>query len=300
MNQENNGQTESEVQYESEYEMSEVVNEADQDSELDAEFENGDDEELGLESEFAESEEDEESDEFYEARSQSEENVYSEYSSDEKSSIDEDADMGSLAPPTSLTMAPRVAIVGRPNVGKSTLMNLLSKSNVFAENKLFATLDTTTRKVVFENTPFLLSDTVGFIHKLPHHLIESFKSTLDEVREADVLLHVVDIAHPRYEEQMGTVNKTLQEINAFDKPMILVFNKMDLYEKQTFDEWLDINTKQQILQDLEEKWNLATNNNCVFVSAAQRTNMAALRNYILKKVRGLYKIRYPYKTEYLF
>ena len=194
----------------------------------------------------------------------------------------------------------RVSLVGYTNVGKSTLMNLLSKSNVFAENKLFATLDTTTRKVVFENTPFLLSDTVGFIHKLPHHLIESFKSTLDEVREADVLLHVVDIAHPRYEEQMGTVNKTLQEINAFDKPMILVFNKMDLYEKQTFDEWLDINTKQQILQDLEEKWNLATNNNCVFVSAAQRTNMAALRNYILKKVRGLYKIRYPYKTEYLF
>jgi GTP-binding protein HflX len=194
----------------------------------------------------------------------------------------------------------RVSLVGYTNVGKSTLMNLLSKSNVFAENKLFATLDTTTRKVVFENTPFLLSDTVGFIRKLPHHLIESFKSTLDEVREADVLLHVVDISHPRYEEQMGTVNKTLQDINAFDKPMILVFNKMDIYEKQTFDEWLDVNTKQQILQDLEEKWKLATNNNCVFVSAAERKNMAALRDHILKKVRGLYKIRYPYKTEYLF
>jgi GTP-binding protein HflX len=179
-------------------------------------------------------------------------------------------------------------------------MNLLSKSNVFAENKLFATLDTTTRKVVFESTPFLLSDTVGFIRKLPHHLIESFKSTLDEVREADVLLHVVDISHPRYEEQMGTVNKTLQEINAFDKPMLIVFNKMDLYEEQTFDEWLDINTKQEILKDLEEKWQLATNNNCVFVSASKRKNINALRTYILERVRVLYKIRYPYKTEYFF
>ena len=121
----------------------------------------------------------------------------------------------------------RVALVGYTNVGKSTLMNLLSKSDVFAENKLFATLDTTTRKLVFENMPFLLSDTVGFIRKLPHHLVESFKSTLDEVRESDLLLHVVDISHPRYEEQLGVVNKTLQEINAFDKPVIYVFNKMD-------------------------------------------------------------------------
>ena len=126
----------------------------------------------------------------------------------------------------------RVALVGYTNVGKSTIMNLLSKSDVFAENKLFATLDTTTRKVVFENTPFLLSDTVGFIRKLPHHLVESFKSTLDEVREADILLHVVDISHPAYEEQMGVVNKTLQELNAFEKPTITIFNKMDLYEEK--------------------------------------------------------------------
>src|SRR6187399_1657212 len=126
----------------------------------------------------------------------------------------------------------RVALVGYTNVGKSTVMNLLSKRNVFAENKLFATLDTTTSKIVFETTPFLLSDTVGFIRKLPHHLVESFKSTLDEVREADILLHVVDISHPSYEEQMGVVNKTLQDIKAFDKPIIVVFNKMDLYEQK--------------------------------------------------------------------
>ena len=139
----------------------------------------------------------------------------------------------------------RVALVGYTNVGKSTLMNLLSKSDVFAENKLFATLDTTTRKVVFENMPFLLSDTVGFIRKLPHHLVESFKSTLDEVRESDMLLHVVDISHPRYEEQIGVVNKTLQEINAFDKPVIYIFNKMDQYEELNFDAWLEEGTKEE-------------------------------------------------------
>ena len=194
----------------------------------------------------------------------------------------------------------RVSLVGYTNVGKSTIMNLLSKSDVFAENKLFATLDTTTRKVVFENTPFLLSDTVGFIRKLPHHLIESFKSTLDEVREADVLIHVVDISHPKYEEQMNTVNKTLQELNAFDKPILTVFNKTDLYEAQTFDEWLDDNTKKQMLQDLERRWQLATNNNAVFISATERKNVDILRKSILDKVRTLYKIRYPYKTEYFF
>ena len=133
----------------------------------------------------------------------------------------------------------RVALVGYTNVGKSTLMTVLSKSEVFAENKLFATLDTTTRKVVFENTPFLLSDTVGFIRKLPHHLVESFKSTLDEVREADILLHVVDISHPQYEDQIGVVNKTLQELKAFEKPILTIFNKMDLYVKKNFDEWLE-------------------------------------------------------------
>lgn len=194
----------------------------------------------------------------------------------------------------------RVSLVGYTNVGKSTIMNLLSKSDVFAENKLFATLDTTTRKVVFENTPFLLSDTVGFIRKLPHHLIESFKSTLDEVREADVLIHVVDISHPKYEEQMNTVNKTLQELNAFDKPTLTVFNKMDLYEANTFDEWLDDDTKKQMLKDLEQRWQTATHNNAVFISATERKNVDVLRNSILNKVRTLYKVRYPYKTEYFF
>ena len=194
----------------------------------------------------------------------------------------------------------RVSLVGYTNVGKSTLMNLLSKSDVFAENKLFATLDTTTRKVVFENTPFLLSDTVGFIRKLPHHLIESFKSTLDEVREADILLHVVDISHPQYEQQMGTVNKTLQEIDAFDKPIITIFNKMDVYEERTFDEWLNVDAKKEILKDLEERWELATNGNAVFVSATERKNIDTLRNRILEKVRILYRERYPYKTEYFY
>ena len=140
----------------------------------------------------------------------------------------------------------RVALVGYTNVGKSTLMNLLSKSDVFAENKLFATLDTTTRKLVYENMPFLMSDTVGFIRKLPHHLVESFKSTLDEVRESDLLLHVVDISHPQYEDQIGVVKKTLQEINAFDKPVIYVFNKMDRYGELNFDAWLEEGNKRGV------------------------------------------------------
>lgn len=194
----------------------------------------------------------------------------------------------------------RVSLVGYTNVGKSTIMNLISKSDVFAENKLFATLDTTTRKVVFETTPFLLSDTVGFIRKLPHHLIESFKSTLDEVREADLLLHVVDIAHAKYEEQMETVNKTLQELSAVDKPVITVFNKIDVYEEKAFDEWLDVTTKEEILRQLEERWQQATNNNAVFISALQKRNIDKLRGCILQQVRVLYKKRYPYKTEYLF
>jgi len=194
----------------------------------------------------------------------------------------------------------RVALVGYTNVGKSTIMNLLSKSEVLAENKLFATLDTTTRKIVYENTPFLLSDTVGFIRKLPHHLVESFKSTLDEVREADILLHVVDISHPAYEDQLGVVNKTLQELNAFDKPIITVFNKMDLYIKNTFDEWLDDETKQQILRDLEQRWQGETNGNAIFISALERSNIDELRKTILDKVRELYRIRYPYKTEFFY
>ena len=194
----------------------------------------------------------------------------------------------------------RVALVGYTNVGKSTIMNLLSKRHVFAENKLFATLDTTTSKVVFENTPFLLSDTVGFIRKLPHHLVESFKSTLDEVREADILLHVVDVSHPNYEEQIGVVNKTLHELGVSEKPTLTIFNKMDLYEKKTFDEWLEEGTKNEILQDLYDRWNHETNGNAVFVAAIEKRNMEKLRQSILKKVREMYRVRYPYKTEFLY
>jgi GTP-binding protein HflX len=190
----------------------------------------------------------------------------------------------------------RVALVGYTNVGKSTIMNLLSKSEVFAENKLFATLDTTTRKVVFEATPFLLSDTVGFIRKLPHHLVESFKSTLDEVREADVLLHVVDISHAQYEDQIGVVNKTLQELKAFEKPIVTIFNKMDLYRQKYFDEWISDEVKQDIERDLKEKWIGLTNNNCVFVSAIEKQNIEELRTIILHKVRDMYQVKYPYKT----
>lgn len=194
----------------------------------------------------------------------------------------------------------RVALVGYTNVGKSTLMTILSKSEVFAENKLFATLDTTTRKVVYENTPFLLSDTVGFIRKLPHHLVESFKSTLDEVREADILLHVVDTSHPSYEDQVGVVNKTLQELNAFDKPVIMVFNKMDLYEKTTFDPWLEEEVRLEILNELKERWERDTQGNCVFVSAIEKRNVDELRAVILTKVKEAYQKRYPYKTEYFY
>jgi len=190
----------------------------------------------------------------------------------------------------------RVALVGYTNVGKSTIMNLMSKSEVFAENKLFATLDTTTRKVVFENTPFLLSDTVGFIRKLPHHLVESFKCTLDEVREADVLLHVVDISHAQYEDQIAVVNKTLQELKAFDKPVVTIFNKMDLYKQKYFDEWLEDEVKEDILSELKERWNGITNNQCVFVSAIEKQNIEELRTVILHRVRDMYQVKYPYKT----
>jgi GTP-binding protein HflX len=190
----------------------------------------------------------------------------------------------------------RISEIGYTNTGKSTLFNLITKSDVFAENKLFATLDTTTRKVVFENTPFLLSDTVGFIRKLPHHLVESFKSTLDEVREADVLLHVVDISHAQYEDQIGVVNKTLQELKAFEKPIVTIFNKMDLYRQKYFDEWISDEVKQDIERDLKEKWIGLTNNNCVFVSAIEKQNIEELRTIILHKVRDMYQIKYPYKT----
>jgi GTP-binding protein HflX len=194
----------------------------------------------------------------------------------------------------------RVSLVGYTNVGKSTIMNLLSKSDVFAENKLFATLDTTTRKVVFGHTPFLLSDTVGFIRKLPHHLIESFKSTLDEVREADILLHVVDISHPQFEEQLATVNNTLYQLKSNDKSTIIVFNKIDQYEKNTFDEWLEPEVKQELLNELKNKWQQQTGGKCVFISATEKTNIAELRQTILNMVRIQYQIRYPYKAEFFY
>ena len=194
----------------------------------------------------------------------------------------------------------RVALVGYTNVGKSTLMNVLSKSDVFAENKLFATLDTTTRKVVFEQTPFLLSDTVGFIRKLPHHLVESFKSTLDEVREADILLHVVDISHAQYEEQLQVVNKTLAELGVAEKPTVTIFNKVDRYEELVFDKWLDEGVKKDILHELKQRWQEETRDNCVFVSATQKRNINGLRQAVLNKVRELYRIRYPYRAEFFY
>ncbi len=194
----------------------------------------------------------------------------------------------------------RVALVGYTNVGKSTLMNLLTKSEVLAENKLFATLDTTTRKVVFETTPFLLSDTVGFIRKLPHHLVESFKSTLDEVKESDILLHVVDVSHPQYEDQINVVNATLAELKCHDKPTIIIFNKMDQYVKQNLDEWLEPEVKEALIKELHERWSRETNDNAIFVSATERLNIDALRSTMLNKVRELYRIRYPYKTEFMY
>ncbi|HTO15714.1 MAG TPA: GTPase HflX [Edaphocola sp.] len=192
----------------------------------------------------------------------------------------------------------RIALVGYTNVGKSTLMRVLSKSDVFAENKLFATLETTTRKVVFDQTPFLLSDTVGFIRKLPHHLVESFKSTLDEVREADILLHVVDISHPQFEDQINVVNSTLQDIHAFDKPTILIFNKMDQYISDTFDEFLTEDVKQSLLKDLFRKWDNITEGNAFFISALELTNIELLRERLLDKVKELYQKRYPYLNRF--
>lgn len=194
----------------------------------------------------------------------------------------------------------RVALVGYTNVGKSTLMNILSKSEVFAENKLFATLDTTTRKIVLGQTPFLISDTVGFIRKLPHHLVESFKSTLDEVREADVLIHVADISHPQYEEQLVVVNKTLADLGCAEKSTITVFNKMDKYEADVFDQWLEDDVKADILRELKERWQTETKGNCVFVSATEKQNIDQLRQTILNNVREMYRVRYPYKAEFFY
>lgn len=190
----------------------------------------------------------------------------------------------------------RVALVGYTNVGKSTLMTLLSKSDVFAENKLFATLDTTVRKVVLGQTPFLLSDTVGFIRKLPHSLIESFKSTLDEVRETDILLHVVDLAHPQFEDHMNVVNQTLKEIGVGDKPVVVVYNKLDLYRERNFDEYLKEEVRLEIMEELQASWRKQADNNCVFISALKKEGIDELRAKILKLVQEQYTIRYPYKT----
>ena len=192
----------------------------------------------------------------------------------------------------------RVALVGYTNVGKSTLMNLLAKESVFAENKLFATLDTTVRKVTFNTVPFLLSDTVGFIRKLPHHLVESFKSTLDEAIEADILLHVVDISHAAFEDQMNVVNEILKDLKCETKPVVVIFNKMDLYKEKYFDEWISDEVKQDLLIELKDKWNGITNNQAVFISAIEKQNIEELRTVILHKVRDMYQIRFPYKTVY--
>jgi GTP-binding protein HflX len=193
----------------------------------------------------------------------------------------------------------RVALVGYTNVGKSTIMNLLAKEQVFAENKLFATLDTTVRKVTFNTVPFLLSDTVGFIRKLPHHLVESFKSTLDEALEADILLHVVDISHPAFEDQMNVVNDILKELKCEDKPVIVIFNKMDLYEQKKFDEYLPSEIKASLLSEMKESWMGKTHDNCIFVSAIQNRNTSDLRELLFQKVKKLYLERYPYKAGYL-
>ncbi len=195
----------------------------------------------------------------------------------------------------------RVALVGYTNVGKSTLMNLLSKSEVFAENKLFATLDTTVRKVIIDNLPFLLSDTVGFIRKLPTDLIESFKSTLDEVREADLLVHVVDISHPDFEEQIKVVEKTLSDLGCADKPSMLLFNKIDAYTFTPKDEDdLSPATRENLsLQDLMKTWMAKLGNDCLFISAAQRQNIDELKRTLYARVRELHVQKYPY-NDFLF
>jgi len=195
----------------------------------------------------------------------------------------------------------RVALVGYTNVGKSTLMNVIAKTEVFAENKLFATLDTTVRKVIIENLPFLLGDTVGFIRKLPTDLVESFKSTLDEVREADLLVHVVDISHPDFEEQIAVVEKTLKDLDSSTKPCIMVFNKIDAYkcvEKDPDD--LTPRTKENLtLDELMNTWMAKLNENCVFISAKEKINMDKLKTMLYNKVRELHVQKYPY-NDFLF
>ena len=186
----------------------------------------------------------------------------------------------------------RVALVGYTNVGKSTIMNMISKSEVFAENKLFATLDTTVRKVVIENAPFLLSDTVGFIRKLPHHLVECFKSTLDEVREADILVHVVDISHPNFEDQIKTVNETLKDLGVIDKEMITVFNKIDAYQPVQNHEGEQV--EPLTLDDFKHSWMAKNNSPAVFISATQKENVEEFRKLLYDKVVAIHTARYPY------
>ncbi|MDE6095922.1 MAG: GTPase HflX [Muribaculaceae bacterium] len=196
----------------------------------------------------------------------------------------------------------RIALVGYTNVGKSTLMNLLSKSEVFAENKLFATLDTTVRKVIIDNLPFLLTDTVGFIRKLPTHLVDSFKSTLDEVREADILVHVVDISHPGFEEQIEVVNRTLQEVcGAESKPVIMVFNKIDAftYTPKDPDDLSPIKRENISLDDFREMWMAKMENNCVFISAKERINIDELKDMLYQKAKEIHTERFPY-NDFLF
>jgi GTP-binding protein HflX len=195
----------------------------------------------------------------------------------------------------------RIALVGYTNVGKSTLMNLLSKSEVFAENKLFATLDTTVRKVVVHNLPFLLSDTVGFIRKLPHHLIESFKSTLDEVREADILVHVVDISHPTFEEQIDIVTKTLHDIDSSEKTTIIVFNKIDNFSYVQKDEDdLTPKTRENFsLEELQDSWMAKLGENCLFISAKNKTNIDELKTMLYKKAKEIHVTRFPF-NDFLF
>ncbi|GAB3910221.1 GTPase HflX [Mucilaginibacter boryungensis] len=186
----------------------------------------------------------------------------------------------------------RVALVGYTNVGKSTIMNMISKSEVFAENKLFATLDTTVRKVVIDNLPFLLSDTVGFIRKLPHHLVECFKSTLDEVREADILVHVVDVSHPNFEDQIRTVNETLKDLGAIDKPMITVFNKIDAY--QPVPTHAEDPAPPLSLEEFEQSWMNKNNSPAIFISALKKENVDEFRKLLYDKVVALHTARYPY------
>ena len=195
----------------------------------------------------------------------------------------------------------RVALVGYTNVGKSTLMNLLSKSEVFAENKLFATLDTTVRKVIIENLPFLLSDTVGFIRKLPTELVESFKSTLDEVREADLLVHIVDISHPTFEEQIEVVNRTLAEIDKTEKPMIMVFNKVDAFTfvPKEEDDLTPRGRENIDLDELKRTWMGKLQDNCIFISAKERTNIEALKEMLYERVKQIHITRFPY-NDFLF